>query len=98
MAAYPPPRFHRSPERTSTRLTHACIIGRDAAALGRFCEQVLRVSPQAYGPDSIEFRTEGGAVSLFSQAAQDRLAPGSTMAGSNRTILLEFEVADVDAQ
>jgi catechol 2,3-dioxygenase-like lactoylglutathione lyase family enzyme len=39
-----------------------------------------------------------GLLAVFSAAAQQRYIPASTDAARNRSAILEFEVADVDAE
>lgn len=63
-----------------------------------FYKEVLQIEPQSYGDTYAEFPTEGGILSIFSLAAHEELAPGSAQSGTNRSIELEFQVADVDKE
>lgn len=80
------------------RLTHSCIVTEDVPRLREFYVRVLRLAPQDYGDEYVEFPTERGTLAIFARGAQERLAPGSTKVSSNRSMLLEFEVDDVDAE
>jgi len=80
------------------RLTHACIVTEDVARLTAFYREVLQIQPQTFGEDYVEFATEGGILSVYSRAAQDRLAPGSARAAANQSVMLEFRVDDVDRE
>jgi len=79
-------------------LTHACIVTDDVAGLRAFYERVLGVAATRTHDDYVEFATRGGALSLYSRAKLEPYAPGATTPGSNRAVMLEFEVSDVDAE
>jgi catechol 2,3-dioxygenase-like lactoylglutathione lyase family enzyme len=63
-----------------------------------FYQAVLQIEPRTYGDDYVEFQTGAGVLSLFSLAAQEGLAPGSAQGAANRSVVLEFEVGDVDRE
>ena len=78
-------------------LTHTSIITEDVGRLRSFYQEVLQIEPIGEGA-YVEFRTETGALSLFSLEGQERLAPGSMQGASNRTVMLEFHDQDVDKE
>ena len=81
------------------RLTHACLVTDDVATLRRFYETVLRMPPTRAHDDYVEFATpSGAALSIYSRTKLEPYAPGATQPGSNRAVMLEFEVSDVDAE
>lgn len=80
------------------RLTHACLVSDDVRRLRDFYAAVLRVEPVFESPDYVEFAAGAATLAMFGQQAQQELSPGSTVPGSNRSIVLEFEVEDVDAE
>jgi len=80
------------------KLTHSCIITESIEGLRAFYKDVLQIEPQAYGDSYVEFPTECGTLSLFSLAAHEELAPGSARSAANRSLELEFQVADVDEE
>ncbi len=82
------------------QLTHICIITDNLFRLSDFYQHVLQVEPQVYRQEYVEFPTGGaGAVlSLYSLESHERLAPGSMEAALNRSLEIEFEVADVDRE
>jgi catechol 2,3-dioxygenase-like lactoylglutathione lyase family enzyme len=85
-------------EERMPRLTHTCILTRDIDRLRSFYREVLGIDPQ-YEGDYAEFPTEAGVLSLFALRAYERLAPPGTAEGaSNRSVMLEFRVEDVDAE
>jgi len=78
--------------------TTTCIVTQNVARLLSFYQGVLQIEPRTYGEDYAEFTTERGTLSLYSLAAQERLAPGSITSASNRSVMLEFQVDDVDKE
>lgn len=79
------------------RVNGICIITDDVARLRSFYADALEA--EAEGDDTfITFHTHGAALSLFSTARMERMAPGSmAQAGAGR-YTLEIEVDDVDAE
>lgn len=66
--------------------------------LARFYADILACPAEMYGAQYAEVRSPGCAVSFFRADAMERLAPGAAAAGPNGAMLLEFRVADVDAE
>lgn len=80
------------------QLTHSCIITRNIKRLLAFYRDVLQIEPHMFGERYAEFPTESATLSLFTLAAHEELAPGSMRAASNRSVVLEFRVEDVDRE
>lgn len=80
------------------KLTTSCIVTENVARLLTFYRDVLQIEPQTYGEDYVEFPTECGTLSLFSAEAHERLAPGSIRPAANKSVILEFQVDDVDSE
>jgi uncharacterized glyoxalase superfamily protein PhnB len=79
-------------------LISTCVITKDVKRLVGFYEPILEVKAKWSGEDYAEFATGVGVLAIFSADAQEKYIPGSAEAAKNRTIILEFEVADVDAE
>ncbi|MGA2535144.1 MAG: VOC family protein [Terracidiphilus sp.] len=79
-------------------LAHTCLITGDVKRLVDFYELILNLKAKWSGPDYAEFRTAAGVLAIFSSEAQEKYIPGSAEAAKNRSMILEFEVADVDGQ
>jgi catechol 2,3-dioxygenase-like lactoylglutathione lyase family enzyme len=79
-------------------LTHACVITDDVARLRDFYTALLQMAPTRTHDDYVEFGTTRGALSLYARSKLDPYAPGAMEARSNRSVMLEFEVDDVDAE
>jgi catechol 2,3-dioxygenase-like lactoylglutathione lyase family enzyme len=74
------------------------LITNDVNRLVDFYQAVLAVKAKWSGHDYAEFPTGVGVLAIFSQVAQQRYIPDSTTAAMNKSIVLEFRVADVDQQ
>ena len=81
-----------------TRLTHVCLVSGDVRRLRDFYRVALRLEPVYESAEYVEFAAGAATLAIFGQDAQERLSPGSTIPGANRSVVLEFEVADVDAE
>jgi catechol 2,3-dioxygenase-like lactoylglutathione lyase family enzyme len=96
-----------SPQRTDSlppdtahvpTLINTCLITNNVKRLVDFYEPILAVRAKWSGQDYAEFPTGVGVLAIFLQDAQERYIPGSTKAAKNKSIVLEFRVADVDQQ
>ena len=79
-------------------LINTCLITNHLPELTNFYERILQITPHKSGEDYVEFRTTAGTLALFSAAAQEKYIPGSATAAQNRSAILEFRVANVDAE
>ncbi|MGA8493077.1 MAG: VOC family protein [Terriglobales bacterium] len=80
------------------RLVNACVITDDVKRLVEFYEPVLALKAKRSGEDYAEFPTGGGVLAIFSAKAQEEYIPGSAGARENKSVILEFRVADVDEE
>jgi uncharacterized glyoxalase superfamily protein PhnB len=80
------------------RLVNTCLITNNVKRLVEFYEPVLGLKAKRSGEDYAEFPTDGGVLAIFSQEAQQKYIPGSTEAAKNKSVILEFKVADVDQE
>jgi catechol 2,3-dioxygenase-like lactoylglutathione lyase family enzyme len=79
-------------------LIYTCLITNDVKQLTEFYEGVLQIKPRASGDRYVEFPTQTGTLAIFGADAQEKYIPGSAQAGQNRSAILEFKVANVDAE
>ena len=79
------------------RLRHARIVTKDVRALARFYQQITGIEPEG-SDDYLEFRTPEGAFAISSQQKMDEHGAGATSPASNRSMVLDFEVEDVDKE
>src|ERR1700745_2109970 len=79
-------------------LVNTCLITNNVNQLVEFYEDILMVKAKRTGEDYAEFPTGVGVLAIFSESAQERYIPGSTKTAGNKSMVLEFRVADVDQQ
>ena len=79
-------------------LEHTCVITNDVRRLVDFYEPILAQKAKWSGKDYAEFPTGAGMLALFSAEAQEKYIPGSAEAAKNKSMILEFRVANVDQE
>ena len=80
------------------RLVNTCVITKDINQLVGFYESVLMLKARWSGENYAEFPTGVGVLAIFSAEAQGKYIPGSAEALENKSVILEFRVADVDQE
>lgn len=79
------------------KLAAARIVTRDVAALARFYERVTGVTP--VGSDEyVELRMAGARLAISSENAVRLFGAAPAASATNRSVILDFEVEDVDAE
>lgn len=73
------------------------IVTADVPRLARFYEAVFGEQPTG-SEEYVVFRERGLELAICSQCAADIHACGATTPAENRSIILDFEVDDVDAE
>jgi catechol 2,3-dioxygenase-like lactoylglutathione lyase family enzyme len=90
---------HKAPDLDRLpRLVNTCLITNDVKRLEEFYEPVLVLKAKRSGEDYAEFATGVGVLAIFSAKAQEKYIPGSSEAATNKSVILEFSVADVDQE
>lgn len=74
------------------------IITDDIERLTRFYELVTQTPASRPAPVFAEFRTSAGTLAIASTATVAMLGKHAPQSGHNATIIVEFLVADVDAE
>jgi catechol 2,3-dioxygenase-like lactoylglutathione lyase family enzyme len=79
------------------KLAKARIVTNDVPGLTRFYREVTGTTPK--GDDVyVEFHGATLALAISSQKTIERHSAGATAPAANRSVILDFEVADVDAE
>ena len=79
------------------RLGAVRLVTADVAGLARFYEAITRVA--SVGSDEyVELRVPGATVSICSAVAVRVFGGVEALPGTNRSVILDFEVDDVDAE
>jgi uncharacterized glyoxalase superfamily protein PhnB len=83
--------------RESMRLAHTKIVTKSVPDLARFYELITGAA--AVGSEEyVEFRTLGNALTICSERAVALHGARAATGGANRSIIIDFEVDDVDAE
>ena len=80
------------------RLVNTCVITNNVKQLVEFYEPILGLKATRSGETYAEFSTGVGVLAIFSADAQEKYIPGSEEAAKNKSVILEFRVADVDQE
>jgi catechol 2,3-dioxygenase-like lactoylglutathione lyase family enzyme len=79
------------------KLAHARLVTNDVPGLTRFYQEVTRMVPT--GDDRyVEFHAPALTLAISSQTMIERHSAGATTPGANRSVILDFEVDNVDAE
>jgi catechol 2,3-dioxygenase-like lactoylglutathione lyase family enzyme len=79
------------------QLAHARIVTHDVLRLAEFYRAVTGQAPVG-SEEYVEFRGEGLRLTISSQAAMNLFGAGATRPATNRSVVLEFRVDDVDRE
>lgn len=79
------------------KLAYTRLITNDLPRLRAFYEALLATKAQG-SSDYVELRPGGAILALATRKAAEDMHGGHWDAGANRSAILEFEVADVDAE
>jgi uncharacterized glyoxalase superfamily protein PhnB len=89
----------QSPQRSNRAvLINTCVVSKNVKRLVEFYEPVLGQKAKWSGDYYAEFATGAGVLAIFSFDAQQKYIPGSAGAANNRSVILEFNVSNVDAE
>ena len=79
------------------KLAHARIVTNDVPGLTRFYRDLTGMTPT--GDDLyVEFHGSALTLAISSQRMIERHSAGATVPAANRSVILDFEVADVDQE
>ncbi len=82
------------------KLASVRLVTDNLPALSAFYSALTRTEPVTpFGPDDYaELHTEGSILALVTTAGVKRFNNDAAVAAANRSVILEFEVDDVDAE
>jgi catechol 2,3-dioxygenase-like lactoylglutathione lyase family enzyme len=79
-------------------LTHVVLLTENVAGLTAFYMSLLNMEPAIRRTEYTEIQTARATLAIYSIGEQQRIAPGSSAVRANRTVMVEFEVPDLDAE
>lgn len=80
------------------KLTHICIITGNIEKMKNFYLKLFGVEPEVDLEKYVEFNYGGAKMSLFDEKEHNSLAPNSAVPMANRSVMIEFEVENVEAE
>jgi uncharacterized glyoxalase superfamily protein PhnB len=78
------------------KLASTRIVTKDVSVLAKFYEELLQIASVGTG-EFVELRTSGAILAVGSECGVQMFNAGAAVAQANRSMIIEFEVADVDA-
>lgn len=80
------------------KLAFTRIVSNNVTALTRFYSELTGMVPKIISDSYVEFSAAGTTLAISSQRTMDLYGAGATMARSNRSVILDFQVEDVDRE
>jgi len=80
------------------KLAFSRIVTEDVPALTKFYHQVTGIAPKVLSEAYVEFPAEGTTLAISSQQTMDLYGARATVPASNRSMILDFQVEDVDRE
>ena len=80
------------------KFAYTRLVTEDLSRMVSFYGQLLGGAPQIETEKFAAFPVEGATLWLFSRSAAEEFNGGEWIGEANRSLVLEFEVADVDAE
>jgi catechol 2,3-dioxygenase-like lactoylglutathione lyase family enzyme len=80
------------------RLAYTRIVTRDVPALAQFYKNITGSAPVVFNDAYVEFRNLGTALAISSQQTMESHGAGAATSASNRSVILDFQVDDVDQE
>jgi catechol 2,3-dioxygenase-like lactoylglutathione lyase family enzyme len=79
-------------------LVNTCLFTANVNRLVEFYEGILQMKADRPDETYASFSTGAGVLGIFSLEAQEKYIPGSTEGLKNGSVVLEFKVANADAE
>ena len=79
------------------KFAYTRLVTEDVAALGAFYARLTGAKAQGTA-EYVELRPGGAILAICSRSAAEFMHGGTWTAGANNSAIIEFEVADVDAE
>jgi catechol 2,3-dioxygenase-like lactoylglutathione lyase family enzyme len=80
------------------RLKMTRIITENVEALAKFYKELTGIDATVLSPDYVEFRSPSSVLAINSKRSMDIYGAGAAKPASNQTVILEFQVDDVDKE
>jgi len=80
------------------KLAFIRIVTNDVAQLTGFYREVTAMAPNVINDAYVEFTAAGATLAISSQHTMELYGAGATAPRSNRSVILDFQVDDVDRE
>jgi uncharacterized glyoxalase superfamily protein PhnB len=80
------------------KLAFTRIVTKDVAALTKFYCDITGIAPRILHEAYVEFPAAGSSLAISSQTTMDSHGARAASAASNRSVVLDFQVDDVDRE
>lgn len=80
------------------KLSFARIVTTDVPALTKFYRDITGITPKILSEAYVEFQAAGASLAISSQNTMDAYGARSTSPASNRSVVFDFQVEDVDSE
>jgi catechol 2,3-dioxygenase-like lactoylglutathione lyase family enzyme len=80
------------------KLALVTIVTANLEPMRTFYQEVLQIEPQTYRGNYVEFALESGTLALWRESECEAYGIGPVRGAANQSVLIEFAVADVDAE
>jgi catechol 2,3-dioxygenase-like lactoylglutathione lyase family enzyme len=80
------------------KLAFTRIVTKDVTALTRFYRDITGIAPKILNEAYVEFPTSETTLAISSQHTMDLHGAGATTPSANRSVILDFQVDDVDRE
>jgi uncharacterized glyoxalase superfamily protein PhnB len=80
------------------KLALVTIVTANLEPMYTFYQEVLRIEPQIYRGNYVEFALEAGTLALWRESECEAFGIAPMRTAANHSVLIEFEVEDVDRE
>jgi uncharacterized glyoxalase superfamily protein PhnB len=80
------------------KLALVTIVTANLEPMCTFYQEVLRIEPQIYRGNYVEFALEAGTLALWRESECEAFGIAPMRTAANHSVLIEFEVEDVDRE
>ena len=80
------------------KLAFTRIVTKNVGALTKFYSEITGITPRILNEAYVEFPAVGSSLAISSQTTMDVHGAHAATAASNRSVVLDFQVEDVDRE
>src|SRR5260370_36211233 len=85
-------------KKKSMKLAYTRLVTKNVSSLAEFYRVVTGIAPKVLSEAYVEFPAAGTTLAISSQQTMELHGAGATIPASNRSVILDFQVDDVDRE